>query len=88
MGKKSLLTLQTVTKKVVLQSENVNIVIKKSRDSYIYCHGMDFFSFNARYLYYTAQWFCQKRRIRLLRYLRAFSLPSCCGLHNPQIPDL
>lgn len=42
MGKKSLLTLQTVTKKVVLQSENVNIVIKKSRDSYIYCRGMHF----------------------------------------------
>ena len=55
MGKKSLLTLQTVTKKVVLQSENVNIFIKKSRDSYLYCHGMDFFSSNARYLYYTAQ---------------------------------
>ena len=55
MGKKSLLTLQTVTKKVVLQSENVNIVIKKSRDSYIYCHGMHFFSSNARHLYYTVR---------------------------------
>ena len=73
MGKKSLLTLQTVTKKVVLQSENVNIVIKKSRDSYIYCHGMDFFSLNARYLYYTAQWFCQMRRTQPLQCSQASS---------------
>lgn len=35
MGKKSLLTLQTVTKKVVLQSENVNIV-KKNPATAIY----------------------------------------------------
>lgn len=36
MGKKSLLTLQTVTeKKVVLQSENVNIVKKIPRQLYI-----------------------------------------------------
>jgi len=54
MGKKSLLTLQTVTKKVVLQSENVNIVKKIPRQLYILPRDA-LFSLNARYLYYTAQ---------------------------------